>query len=67
VATAQLGVPSAVTSLGIQSGIITPAQAAAIMSAVLGSLAVCSMGAAMLGNDPDEGLPRKPAVPKNGV
>ena len=66
-ATAQLGVPSAIAALGLESGTITPAQAAAIMSAVLGSLAVCSVGAAMLGHDPDESLPRKLAVPEKGV
>jgi Kef-type K+ transport system membrane component KefB len=53
VATGQLGVPSAVVAVGLQTASITPAQAAAIMAAVLGSLAFCAWGAALLGSDPE--------------
>ena len=48
-ATAQLGVPSAIVTIGLRTGELTPAQAAAIMTAVLGSLAVCAVGANLLG------------------
>jgi Kef-type K+ transport system membrane component KefB len=51
VATAQLGVPAAVVSLGLAAGSITAAQAAAIMAAVLASLGICAFGAARLSAD----------------
>lgn len=47
-ATAQLGVPAAIVSIGLQTQQLTPAQGAAIMSAVVGSMAVCVVGANML-------------------
>jgi Kef-type K+ transport system membrane component KefB len=46
VASAQLGVPSAIVALGLPLGALTPPQAAAIVLAALGSIAVCSLGAA---------------------
>ena len=49
-ATAQLGVPSAVVSIGLTTGDVDPAQASAIMAAVLGSLALAAVGATLLGH-----------------
>jgi Kef-type K+ transport system membrane component KefB len=46
VATAQLGVPSAIVALGLPLHVLTPPQAAAIVVAALASIAVCSLGAA---------------------
>ncbi|HEX5307499.1 MAG TPA: cation:proton antiporter [Solirubrobacteraceae bacterium] len=46
VASAQLGVPSAIVALGLPLHVLTPPQAAAIILAALGSIAVCSIGAA---------------------
>lgn len=45
---AQLGVPAAVIALGLPAGAVTPAQAAAIFSASLVSIGVCSAGAAIV-------------------
>jgi hypothetical protein len=45
-ATAQLGVPSAIVALGLPLGVLTPPQAAAIVVAALASIAICSLGAA---------------------
>jgi Kef-type K+ transport system membrane component KefB len=53
VATAQLGVPSAVVTLGLEARTVTPAQAAAVMAAVVGSLVACAAGAALLGSEPE--------------
>jgi Kef-type K+ transport system membrane component KefB len=53
VATAALGVPSAVVTLGLETRTVTPAQAAAIMAAAVGSLVACSIGAALLGPGPE--------------
>jgi Kef-type K+ transport system membrane component KefB len=47
-ASAQLGVPSAIVALGLPAHVITPAQGAAIIAAALISLAVSSAGAALL-------------------
>ena len=49
VASAQLGVPSAVVSIGLATNQLTPAQGAAIMAALLISLAACAVGASVLG------------------
>jgi Kef-type K+ transport system membrane component KefB len=48
-ASAQLGVPSAIASIGLASRALTPAQASAIMVAVLGSLSACALGSSLLG------------------
>jgi hypothetical protein len=48
VASAQLGVPAAIVALGLPEHVITPTQAAAILTAAMISLAVCSVGAAAL-------------------
>ncbi|MBV8991824.1 MAG: cation:proton antiporter [Solirubrobacterales bacterium] len=47
-ASAQLGVPSAIVALGLSERVLTSAQAAAIIAAALISLAVCAVGAALL-------------------
>lgn len=48
VATAQLGVPSAVVTLGLQSGALGPGQGAAIMAAAAGSVGLAAFGAIRL-------------------
>jgi Kef-type K+ transport system membrane component KefB len=52
-ASAQLGVPSAVVALGLSERVITATQAAAIIAAALVSLAACAAGAAWLGRRAD--------------
>jgi Kef-type K+ transport system membrane component KefB len=47
-ATAQLGVPAAVVSVGLQQHLFGSGQGAAIIAAALGSLGLCSFGAARL-------------------
>ena len=47
-ATAGLGVPSAVVSIGLAQGVLDAAQAAAIVSAVLVTIAVSASGGALL-------------------
>jgi Kef-type K+ transport system membrane component KefB len=47
-ASAQLGVPSAIVALGLAAHVITATQGAAIIAAALISLAVCGTGAALL-------------------
>jgi Kef-type K+ transport system membrane component KefB len=47
--TAQLGVPSAIVSIGLVSHSLSAAQGSAIMAAVLASLAACALGAALVG------------------
>jgi|HubBroStandDraft_3_1064219.scaffolds.fasta_scaffold21124_3 Kef-type K+ transport system membrane component KefB len=51
VASAQLGVPSAVVALGLSGHVLTPSQAAAIMVAALLSILACSVGAVWLDRD----------------
>lgn len=46
VASAQLGVPSAIVALGLPLHVLSAPQAAAIIVAALASIAVCSLGAA---------------------
>jgi Kef-type K+ transport system membrane component KefB len=52
-ASAQLGVPSAVVALGLSEQVITATQAAAIIAAALISLGACSAGAARLNRRAD--------------
>jgi Kef-type K+ transport system membrane component KefB len=52
VATAQLGVPSAIVALGLPLHVLTGPQAAAIIVAALASIAVCSLGAAGMAREP---------------
>jgi Kef-type K+ transport system membrane component KefB len=47
-ASAQLGVPSAIVALGLSERVITSAEGAAIITAAMLSLAVCAVGAALL-------------------
>ena len=47
-ASAQLGVPSAIVALGLAEHVVTATQGAAIMTASMISLAVCTAGAALL-------------------
>jgi Kef-type K+ transport system membrane component KefB len=47
-ATAQLGVPAAVVSLGLQEGVISPGTGAALMAAGLASIAISTCGVALL-------------------
>jgi Kef-type K+ transport system membrane component KefB len=62
-ATAQLGVPSAVASIGLTAGVLTAGQAAAVLTAVLVSLAVCSLGAALFGHTEPIGDHTAPLLP----
>ena len=50
-ATAQLGVPAGVAALGLQHHTLSPPQAAAIIVAALGTLALCPAGTALLRRD----------------
>ena len=50
-ATAQLGVPAGVAALGLQHHTLSPPQAAAILVAALGTLALCPAGTALLRRD----------------
>ena len=65
VATAQLGVPAAVAALGLSLGVIDPGLAGAIVAAALGSLAACSVGAALMArtSSPATGEVAIPAAP----
>jgi len=48
-ATAQLGVPAAVASLGLAAGWLTSAEAAAVLAAALGSLGIAAAGSRLSG------------------
>jgi Kef-type K+ transport system membrane component KefB len=50
VASAQLGVPAAVVSIGLSTRQLSPAQGSAVMAAVLVTLAACAVGGAKLGH-----------------
>ena len=65
VASAQLGVPAAVAALGLSQGVIDPGVAGAIVAAALGSLAACSVGAALMAraSSPAAGEVAVPAAP----
>lgn len=63
-ATAQVGVPAAVISLGLADHAITEAQAAAIFAAALVSIAVTATGAAILRRSSDAGSERPAASPR---
>ena len=52
VASAQLGVPAAVVSIGLATKQLTAAQGAAVMAALLVSLGACAVGGALLGQGP---------------
>jgi len=48
VATAQIGVPAAIASVGLRTGALGPGQAAAVLAAALASLGACAAGSASL-------------------
>ena len=48
IATVQLGVPAAVATLGLQEGVLTAGDAAALMVAAIASIAICEAGVAFL-------------------
>jgi len=60
IATAQVGVPATVVTLGIADHWLSPSQAAAIMAAMILSIGVCSVGAVLLGRS--EQLRRRGAI-----
>jgi Kef-type K+ transport system membrane component KefB len=49
-ASAQLGVPASVVSIGLATKQLTAAQGAAVMASLLATLAICALGAALVGN-----------------
>jgi Kef-type K+ transport system membrane component KefB len=51
-ASAQMGLPAAVVSIGLSAGLLTAGQGAAIIAAALLALISCSLGAARLAKDP---------------
>ena len=51
-ASAQIGVPAAVVSIGLATGQLTPAQGAALMAALLVSLGACAAGGVIIGQGP---------------
>jgi Kef-type K+ transport system membrane component KefB len=60
IASAQLGVPAAVVTLGLQGKLLTAAQGAAIITAALISLGVATLGTALLAR---EAHPARAAAP----
>jgi Kef-type K+ transport system membrane component KefB len=58
IATAQLGVPAAVVTLGLQDKVLTAAQGAAIIIAALASLAIAALG--------PRSSPARPVRPSGG-
>ena len=54
IASAQLGVPAAVVTLGLQGNLLTAAQGAAIITAALISLGVATLGTALLAREARE-------------
>jgi hypothetical protein len=63
IASAQLGVPSAVVALGLQGGALSPEQAGAIIAASIVSLGVCSIGVLLLARETVE----EPLAPPGGA
>ena len=51
IATAQLGVPAAVVTLGLQENVLTAAQGAAIITAALASLGIATLGTALFARE----------------
>jgi Kef-type K+ transport system membrane component KefB len=52
IASAQLGVPAAVVTLGLQEHVLSAAQGAAIITAALASLGIATLGATLLARTP---------------
>jgi Kef-type K+ transport system membrane component KefB len=65
-ATAQLGVPAAVVTLGLQQQILTSGEAAAIVAAALGSLALTAVGVTLLGTGASAAAAAEPPPPPHG-
>ena len=61
-ATAQLGVPAAVASLGLSEGVLSSTVATAIVAAALVSLGVCTVGVQLLVSRADKRIPASGAV-----
>jgi len=59
-ATAQLGVPAGVVAIGLASGVVTPGQGGAIILAALASIAICSVGVALMARDARPGETPQP-------
>ena len=59
VAAAELGLPAAVVSIGLATGLLQSGQAAAIIAASMLSLIACSIGAAVLSKNPANVEPDK--------
>jgi len=57
-ATAQLGLPAAVATVGLHLGTLSSPQAAAILLAALGTIALCPIGTARLRREPSTEPPR---------
>lgn len=47
-ATASLGVPSAIASIGLTQGVLDPAEGAAVVTSILGTVLVSAVGSAIL-------------------
>jgi Kef-type K+ transport system membrane component KefB len=62
-ATAQLGVPAAVASLGLSEHILSPLTATAIVASALLSLAICTLGVEMLASSGSPPAPESVAAP----
>ncbi len=57
-ATAQLGLPAGVATLGLQQRVLTPGQAAAILLAALATIAICPVGIMLIARGArDDGSP----------
>jgi len=61
-ASAQLGVPAAVSSLGLAEGVLSATEATAIVAAALVSLVVCTLGVESLIQREEEARPSSDAV-----
>lgn len=61
IASAQLGVPAAVVTLGLQENLLTAAQGAAIITAALVSLGVATLGTALLAREVHQAADPVPA------
>ncbi|MGH2464604.1 MAG: cation:proton antiporter [Candidatus Limnocylindrales bacterium] len=61
-ASAQLGLPSAAATLGLQAGVLTPALAAALVGAALLTLIPATIGALRLAHDGRRALPATPTT-----
>jgi Kef-type K+ transport system membrane component KefB len=66
-ASAQLGVPAAIASLGLSEGVLSAADATAIVVAALASLGACAVGVQMLVQREDQATPRPGAAAAQGM